>query len=222
MAAASAIFAACSGGGGSVPSAGSGSGTGSNASTPTTHFKPATAADKAQNRPSLSTKPTRIDSPVGGTGSGPSGPGYYTLVTSLSVDDNLNYTETNKYCDPNVFDAPWYWAQSNLAITQPEYPVLFVCTPGNYSVFAQTGTVRPDGPAAPSPTATPTSGSAAGTYIVAIDIGWFSLSITPLSGAATESNGEWTFSALVNPVNFTDGHLYAFFVANWTPLTSKR
>jgi hypothetical protein len=211
-------LAACSGGSSQVPSTGSGSG--SNPSTSAlAHFRAATASDKAQQRPSLTAQSgtARVDSPVGGTGVGPTGSGYYTLVTLLAVDDNLNYSELGSRCDASIFDAPWYWAQGNISITQPEFPVLSVCDASTSHWFAAPGTAHIDSPVS-SPTATPSSSS--GTYIIAVDIGWFSLAVTPLSGAATESGGNWTFSALVNPVQFTNDHLYAFFVANWTPTSS--
>lgn len=205
-AAVSAILAACSGGG-SVPGAGSGAPTGTNATAPTAHhFKAATAADKAQDRPSLASRPVRIDSPVGGTGVGPTGSGYYTLVTSLAVDDNLNFSEWSQNCDPSIFAAPWYWAQDNIGINQPPYPVLSVCTPGRGD-----NALTPD-----APTSAPAS-----TYIIAINIGWFTLGVTPLSGPATEANGSWTFNAITNPVEFQVNNLYAFFVATWTPTSSK-
>ncbi|HVA27441.1 MAG TPA: hypothetical protein VNF68_04640, partial [Candidatus Baltobacteraceae bacterium] len=49
-----------------------------------------------------------------------------------------------------------------------------------------------------------------------IDIGWFDLTVTPISGPATLANGQWTFAATQNPVLFKDDHLYAFFVASYT------
>jgi len=142
------------------------------------------------------------------------------ISSALAVDDNLNYSELSSTCNPSIFAAPWYWAQQDLSVYQPEFPVLAICTPGHSHWFTSPGTGRVDAPVG-TPTPTPTA-SPASTYIIAVDIGWFSLTVTPISGAATVANGNWTFSALVNPVTFNDDHLYAFFVANWNSTSGEK
>ena len=132
------------------------------------------------DRPSLASQKT-VDTPIGGTGQGPTGSGTWSLVTALAVDDNLNYTELSSTCDTNVSRCALVLGQGNLSIEQPGFPVLAVCTPSRFRFG-----MKRDTPVGPTPSPAPTSSpSGATTYIVAVDIGWFSLSVIPLSGAAT-------------------------------------
>ncbi|HTU68729.1 MAG TPA: hypothetical protein VMF11_00285 [Candidatus Baltobacteraceae bacterium] len=203
-----ALVYACSGGSGQspTPSLGSGSDPGQ-----LTNFRAATSAEKGEVRPSLS-----VGSRVPATDSRGK-PGYYTLVTSLTTNDKLDFSEWTSRCDPDIFRAPWYVSLRNLSLTVPT-TTLAVC-----SSSSATATPSPT----PTPTVTPepvsssfsvtraSSSQAAGLYIVKIDIGFLDLSVDTLSGPATTANGEWTFYPDESTTNFQFGHFYAFFVAQW-------
>lgn len=153
----------------------------------------------------------------------------YVFVTSLSVDNDGNFSEwSTPNCDASIWDAPWYYAESDFSLPIPSSISLPVCTAPNddgdrdaelHSMATIQHTPTPTPSATPTqtpsptpvPTATPT---ATNLVIVRLDLGWFDVSETPITGNAGLSGNTWTFPALSNTLNYQDGHLYVFFVAH--------
>lgn len=199
---ASALLFACS-------QSGQGSAPGGSSLTPegSTHFRQATTSERSARERSLTVGSRVMGKDRDGN------PGYYTLVDALSTDDSLDFSEVATGCVTSVFRAPWYVALGNFSIPLPSPQSLNNCS----------------APAA-TPTPTPIATSAAarrdgsndnnlasGLYIVQVDVGLFSLSVTPLEGPATQSSDPWTFDAISPDAQFQFLHFYAFFVASWTP-----
>lgn len=174
----------CSAGAGqsTVPSAGSGASNGT-----MTHFRTATAAEKAEPRPSLS-----IGSKIPAKDT-KGNPGTYTLVTFLTTDDSLDFSNNEKSCDSTISDAPWYLALGNFSLP--------IQTTTLNECFDSSGNV----PSAQN-----------GLYIVKVGIGFFDLSVEPLSGPADDSSGAWVFSPLEKSTKFQFATFYTFFVASWS------
>lgn len=116
----------------------------------------------------------------------------YTLVTSLGSDDQLDFTQSSATCNTSILAAPWYVALADTTL------------------MVQSTTVN-----ACAPRGVKTPVAASNLYIVQVDIGFFYLDAQPISGPATYSNGQWTFTPLVKATSFQGDSIYAFFVASY-------
>ncbi len=160
---------------------------GTGASVPATHFRAATSAERSQPRPSLS-----VGSKIAAKDSrGQSG--FYTLITSLTTDDNLNFGEWTIDCVPAILQAPWYVALHGESLAIPTTTV--------------NNCQQTDEQKVPTPT---------DFYIVQVGIGFFDLSVSPISGPATADGGTWTFTPMSKTTKFQADNIYAFFIASWS------
>ena len=191
-------------------------------------FRQATATDKAQQRPSLADPSLKTGGRIA-QNSGRGSKGSFTIVTSLTVDDSGAFAEWSTTCKPSIFEAPWYWAEGDFSLPVADSTTLAVCTASSRSGWGDDAVTRmnspqitPTPPATPSPTPSPTpAGTPTNLDIVKVDIGWWSLSVKPVSGAATLSadKSTWSFPSMTTSDSFQDDHLYAFFVASWNGST---
>lgn len=219
------LIAGCSGGASNTLAPAAQQGGGSKMQPPVSgqaRFRAATAADKAADRPSLRTARSGAFTPMDGRHDH----AHYKLVTSLQIDDQGNFSEWTSQCDKSLWDAPWYWADSTFSLPVASSTVLAVCTKGEGDDGGMHSMARPGITPTPSPTPVPTATpsptptpvptatpTVTDLYIVKLDIGWWDVTVTPISGPATEAGGNWTFPASTTSDDFQDGHLYAFFVA---------
>ncbi|MBV8638031.1 MAG: hypothetical protein JO322_08080 [Candidatus Eremiobacteraeota bacterium] len=187
---------------------------------PAAGLRQASDADKAQSRPSLRDASATSQLKTQSTSKGGGSNGSFTLVTSLAIANDGSLSEPRSTCNSSIFFAPWYWAEGNFSLPLANPASLPVCTPSSSSTSHGDAVVRMTQPF-PSPLPTPTETPnpiATNLYVIKVDIGWFDLDITPISGPATVSadGSTWSFPALTSQDTFQANHLYAFFIASWS------
>ncbi|MDP9110280.1 MAG: hypothetical protein M3M96_01410 [Candidatus Eremiobacteraeota bacterium] len=200
-------------------------GTGSLPAASQHRFSPASQAEKHKARPSITSRNVVY------CNHGHQNCYRFDLVTSVAIDDNGAFSAVSSFCDDSIWDAPWFFADSTFTLPIAPTTVLPMCTAGKghgegddlmhrnnagggSPTPVPTNTPSPTNSPSPTPVPTPT-GAPSNLYLVKIDIGWDDLSVAAVAGPATIASGQWTFPKLAKDNAFSDGHLYAFFVASF-------